>query len=54
MLDGLSKLIAPLGFYFQSDPRDICDNIQYLLGAFETATGEQVYYIVLFELTLPI
>ncbi|KAG2653198.1 uncharacterized protein LOC120656880 [Panicum virgatum] len=27
--------------FLQSDPRDICDNIQFLLGAFETATGEQ-------------
>ncbi|GJN21921.1 hypothetical protein PR202_gb09444 [Eleusine coracana subsp. coracana] len=35
------KVIAPHGFYFQSDRGDICENIQYLLGAFETATGEQ-------------
>ncbi|TVT99963.1 hypothetical protein EJB05_54633 [Eragrostis curvula] len=27
--------------FLQSDRRDICDNIQFLLGAFETATGEQ-------------
>jgi len=27
--------------FLQSDARDICDNIQFLLGAFETATGEQ-------------
>jgi len=32
----------PLVFYLQSDARDICDNIQFLLGAFETSTGEQV------------
>jgi hypothetical protein len=33
-----------LGLYLQSDASDICENIQFLLGAFETATGEQVYY----------
>ncbi|KAM3243016.1 hypothetical protein ACQJBY_055164 [Aegilops geniculata] len=27
--------------FLQSDARDICENIQFLLGAFETATGEQ-------------
>ncbi|KAG2660692.1 uncharacterized protein LOC120713431 [Panicum virgatum] len=27
--------------FLQSDASDICDNIQFLLGAFETATGEQ-------------
>jgi len=32
----------PLVLYLQSDASDICDNIQFLLGAFETATGEQV------------
>jgi len=31
----------PLVLYLQSDASDICDNIQFLLGAFETATGEQ-------------
>lgn len=29
--------------FLQSDASDICENIQFLLGAFETATGEQVY-----------
>ncbi|AQK54434.1 Protein kinase superfamily protein [Zea mays] len=27
--------------FLQSDASDICENIQFLLGAFETATGEQ-------------
>ncbi|KAM0917063.1 hypothetical protein ACQ4PT_009798 [Festuca glaucescens] len=27
--------------FLQKDARDICENIQFLLGAFETATGEQ-------------
>ncbi|VAI48227.1 unnamed protein product [Triticum turgidum subsp. durum] len=27
--------------FLQSNARDICENIQFLLGAFETATGEQ-------------
>lgn len=37
------SFIFCLGFYLQSDASDICKNIQFLLGAFETATGEQVY-----------
>ncbi|RLM78966.1 uncharacterized protein C2845_PM12G24010 [Panicum miliaceum] len=28
--------------FLQSDASNICDNIQFLLGAFETATGEQI------------
>uniref|UniRef100_A0A0E0CQ40 Protein kinase domain-containing protein n=1 Tax=Oryza meridionalis TaxID=40149 RepID=A0A0E0CQ40_9ORYZ len=33
--------------FLQNDASDICENIQFLLGAFETATGEQVYHISL-------
>uniref|UniRef100_A0A0D9VJS0 Protein kinase domain-containing protein n=1 Tax=Leersia perrieri TaxID=77586 RepID=A0A0D9VJS0_9ORYZ len=33
--------------FLQNDASDISENIQFLLGAFETATGEQVHHISL-------
>lgn len=45
--EDICKNIFFLGLYLQNDASDICENIQFLLGAFETATGEQVYHISL-------
>lgn len=39
--------------FLQSDPKDICKNIQILLGGFETQTGEQVYTINCSNLYFP-
>lgn len=35
----------------QSSPKDICQNIQTLLGGFETKTGEQVFSIIRFRMS---
>lgn len=36
-------LINQVVYILQSDPKSICQNIQTLLGGFETKTGEQVW-----------
>lgn len=46
-------LVDDVGFFMhtmQSSPKDICQNIQTLLGGFETKTGEQVFSIIHFRM----